>query len=209
MSPKAVRSRLRVLMVDLVYYVKGMKHNSPIENREIAAVSTVAYRAEAGIAVLTIDNPPVNAMSMAVRAELLAAVQRAARRRGGAGDRRHRRQRPLHPRRRHQGVRQADHRAERPRRHRGDRGRRQAGRRRAGRQRARRRAGDRARLPLARRDARCQARPARSEHRAAARRRRHAAPAAPGRRRRGARHDHERQADRRPQARSNSVWSTR
>ncbi len=45
-------------------------------------MSTVAYRIDhadaAGIAVLTIDNPPVNAMSMAVRADLLAAVQRAA-----------------------------------------------------------------------------------------------------------------------------------
>ena len=45
----------------------------------------------------------------------------------------------------------------------------------------------------------CQARPARGEHRAAARRRRHAAPDSTDRRCRGARHDHHRQADRRPQ----------
>ena len=45
-------------------------------------MSTVAYRIDnedsRGVAVLTIDNPPVNAMSMAVRADLLAAVRRAA-----------------------------------------------------------------------------------------------------------------------------------
>ena len=115
------------------------------------------------------------------------------------GGRRDRRQRPLHPRRRHQGVRQADHRPERPRRHRGDRRRRQAGRRRAGRQCARRRARDRARLPLARRETRRQARPARSEYRSAAGCRRHAAFAALDRCGGGARHDHHRQADRRPQ----------
>src|SRR5437867_123787 len=45
-------------------------------------MNTVSTRidadAGAAVAVLTIDNPPVNAMSMAVRAELLAAVQAAA-----------------------------------------------------------------------------------------------------------------------------------
>ena len=45
-------------------------------------MSTVTTRIDAGallpVAILTIDNPPVNAMSMAVRAELLAAVQTAA-----------------------------------------------------------------------------------------------------------------------------------
>ena len=41
-------------------------------------MSTVHNRMAGGIAVLTITNPPVNAMSMAVRAELLAAVQLAS-----------------------------------------------------------------------------------------------------------------------------------
>jgi len=41
-------------------------------------LSTVHNRMAGGIAVLTITNPPVNAMSMAVRAELLAAVQLAS-----------------------------------------------------------------------------------------------------------------------------------
>lgn len=41
-------------------------------------LSTVHTRMAGGIAVLTITNPPVNAMSMAVRAELLAAVQLAS-----------------------------------------------------------------------------------------------------------------------------------
>jgi 3-hydroxyacyl-CoA dehydrogenase len=38
-------------------------------------VSTITTHIDAGIAVLTIDNPPVNAMNMAVRIELIAAVQ--------------------------------------------------------------------------------------------------------------------------------------
>jgi 3-hydroxyacyl-CoA dehydrogenase len=42
-------------------------------------VSTVHTQLHRGVAVLTIDNPPVNAMSMAVRADLLAAVQAAVR----------------------------------------------------------------------------------------------------------------------------------
>jgi 3-hydroxyacyl-CoA dehydrogenase len=41
-------------------------------------LSTTAYQHEADVAVITIDNPPVNAMSMAVRADLLRAVQAAA-----------------------------------------------------------------------------------------------------------------------------------
>src|SRR5882762_193647 len=45
-------------------------------------MSTVTTRIDSGdapaVAVLTITNPPVNAMSMAVRADLLAAVQAAA-----------------------------------------------------------------------------------------------------------------------------------
>ena len=47
---------------------------NPSETR----LSTVHTRTVGGIAVLTITNPPVNAMSMAVRAELLAAVQAAS-----------------------------------------------------------------------------------------------------------------------------------
>src|SRR5438105_13341736 len=45
----------------------------------IHTVSTVHTELHRGIAVLTIDNPPVNAMSMAVRADLLGAVQATVR----------------------------------------------------------------------------------------------------------------------------------
>jgi 3-hydroxyacyl-CoA dehydrogenase len=41
-------------------------------------MSAVHYRLEDGVAVLTIDNPPVNALSLAVRAGLLQALERAA-----------------------------------------------------------------------------------------------------------------------------------
>jgi len=44
----------------------------------VSTVQTQIDRSAAAIAVLTIANPPVNAMSMAVRAELLAAVSAAA-----------------------------------------------------------------------------------------------------------------------------------
>ena len=45
---------------------------------EKATVSTVQTHLAGNVAVLTIANPPVNAMSMAVRADLLAAVQAAS-----------------------------------------------------------------------------------------------------------------------------------
>src|SRR2546421_4185529 len=49
------------------------------ERGAVTTVHTQPHRDAGGcIAVLTIDNPPVNAMSMAVRADLLAAVQAAA-----------------------------------------------------------------------------------------------------------------------------------
>jgi len=41
-------------------------------------MATVIYQSRDDVAILTIDNPPVNAMSMAVRAELLHCVRRAA-----------------------------------------------------------------------------------------------------------------------------------
>ena len=41
-------------------------------------MSAVHYRLEDGVAVLTLDNPPVNALSLAVRAGLLQALERAA-----------------------------------------------------------------------------------------------------------------------------------
>jgi len=41
-------------------------------------MSAVHYRLEDGVAVLTIDNPPVNALSLVVRQGLLQALQRAA-----------------------------------------------------------------------------------------------------------------------------------
>src|SRR3984885_6206579 len=41
-------------------------------------MSAVHYRLEDGVAVLTIDNAPVNALSLAVRAGLLQALERAA-----------------------------------------------------------------------------------------------------------------------------------
>jgi 3-hydroxyacyl-CoA dehydrogenase len=40
-------------------------------------VSGVSYRVEGGIAILTLENPPVNALSLPVRAGLAAALQRA------------------------------------------------------------------------------------------------------------------------------------
>ena len=43
----------------------------------MSTVTTRLDTAGAAVAVLTIANPPVNAMSMAVRADLLAAVQAA------------------------------------------------------------------------------------------------------------------------------------
>ena len=41
-------------------------------------MSVVSYRTAGGVAVLTIDNPPVNALSHAVRAGLMQALERAA-----------------------------------------------------------------------------------------------------------------------------------
>ena len=41
-------------------------------------MTSIGYRSEDDVAVITVDNPPVNAMSMAVRAGLLEAVRRAA-----------------------------------------------------------------------------------------------------------------------------------
>ena len=40
-------------------------------------VSGVSYRVEGGVAILTLENPPVNALSLPVRAGLAAALLRA------------------------------------------------------------------------------------------------------------------------------------
>ena len=41
-------------------------------------MAVVNYRIERGIAIVTLENPPVNALSLAVRAGLAAALSRAA-----------------------------------------------------------------------------------------------------------------------------------
>ncbi len=62
----------------------------------------VHYRLEDGVAVLTIDNPPVNALSLAVRAGLLQALERAAHDAAVQRRRAHRCPRHVFRRRRHQ-----------------------------------------------------------------------------------------------------------
>ena len=155
------------------------------------------YKVRGDVAVITLNNPPVNGLGYATRVGIADGLDKAQRRRGRQGDRDHRRRQGLLGRRRHQGVRLAE----------GDRrsptccrvilaleSSHQAGRRGdpLGLHGRRPRAG--AGLPLPRRRARHQRRAARSEARPDPRRRRHAAPAARARRRDRAQHDRQRRA---------------
>ncbi len=159
----------------------------------------VSVTHEDGVAVVTLDNPPVNALSFRLREPLVRRSGGAARRPGRDGHRGRLRRAHLHLRRRHHRVR-----------HRQGAGAAQpagpvciagedaeAGGRRHPRHRLRRRAGAGARLPFPRRRRERQARPAGGEARPVAGLGRHGAPAAPGRTGKGAGHDRVGQSGRR------------
>ncbi len=157
-----------------------------------AAAGTVTRERRDKVLVVTVDHPPVNALSADVRRGLAGRDRGRRRRRGGGGGADRRRGPQLHRRRRHPRIRQAAAAARAARGLPPHRGQRQAGGGRAARRDAGRRPGSGARRPLPPRPAGRQAGPARSAAGPAARRRRHAARAAPDRRGRGARPDAER-----------------
>ena len=72
------------------------------------ASELVAVTKQGDVGVITINNPPVNALSPGVPEGIVAAVEALAKRRRGQGDRPDRRRPDVHRRGRHQGVRQ-DH----------------------------------------------------------------------------------------------------
>ena len=143
------------------------------------------------VRVITLDNPPVNALSFAYSAQLLAAIEDAEADRCGESGRSHRSQRPFQRRRRRQRFqcRDAARCKNDSRRNRGSRARNKALRRRDRRQRARRRPRALAgmRLPRGDHQAAIEGRPAGDQTRFASRRRRHAASPARNRRASGAR----------------------
>ena len=163
----------------------------------MGAINAVADLAvEGDIAILTLNSPPVNALSQQVRDGIVKGMKQAIDDSAvkaivlicegktfiAGADITEFGKPPQAP--------------EPLRRRRRDRELAQAGHRRDPRHRARRRPGSRAVLSLSRRRALREVRPARSESRPAARRRRHAAPAAHRRSRAGARHGDLRQARR-------------
>ena len=164
----------------------------------MAAINSVAELTIDGeVAVVTINSPPVNALSQAVRDGLKRGVEAAECRSCRQGDRPHLRRAHLHRRRRHFRIRQAARRALSPGRARYDRERLEAGRRRHPRHGARRRLRGGADRPLPHRRPFREMRPAGNQARPPSRRRRHAAAAAARRRREGARRHSVRRAVRR------------
>ncbi len=145
----------------------------------------VRFDVEDGVGVITIDNPPVNALAPGVRDGIVEAVEQGEADPKVAGDGDDRGGAQLHRRRRHPRLRQAAH---RPQAHhlRCPRRQQEAGGGRDPRLRARRRPGDCAGLPLPHRRADRQGRAARGADRHPAGRRGHAAPAAPDRSESGA-----------------------
>ena len=149
------------------------------------------------IGIVTVDSPPVNALSAAVRGGIFDCMKEAIADPQHQGHRADLRRPHLHCRRRHHRIRQAAE-AARPARGAGGDGEfAEADRRRHSRHRARRRPRGRAGMPLSRGRQGSAARPARSEARPAARRRRHAAPAARGRPGTGGQDDRQRRSDQR------------
>ena len=128
--------------------------------------------------MLTIDSPPVNALSAAVREGIRDGVAAGRGRPRRQGDRADLRRPHLHRRRRHLRIRQAVHRRQPAGGAGGDRELHEAGHRRDPRHGARRRLRGGAGLPLPRRRPLGQARPAGDQARPDPRRRRHAAAAA-------------------------------
>ena len=83
--------------------VIGVQRKHPM-----AAINSVADLAiEGEVAVVTINSPPVNALSQAVRDGLKRGRRGGRGERRGQGDRHHLRRADLHRRRRHCGIRQA------------------------------------------------------------------------------------------------------
>ena len=116
----------------------------------------VSLTRDGDVGVITVNNPPVNALSPGVPEGIVAAVEQISKRRCDQGDRPDRRRPDLHRRGRHQGVRQDHLGQEKGSRRsgpaaRGDRRLPEAGGRRHPRHRVRRRAGDGDGLPLSRR----------------------------------------------------------
>ena len=159
---------------------------------------TAGYAVHGEVAVITLENPPVNTLAHGVRKGIAEGLDKAAWRPEREGDRAHRRGERVLRRRRDPRVQHAggDGDAAPARGDRDARREHEAGDRRDPQGRDGRRARARARLPLPDRRAGRAARAARGEARDPARRRRHAAPAARDRRQGGARHDHLRQPDR-------------
>ena len=149
---------------------------------------------EGELAVLTLNSPPVNALSAASPRRARRRHETGGRRSGCEGDRLDLRRPDLHRRCRHQRVRQAAQGREPVRGRDRDREFAQAGDRRDPRHGTGRRPGSGAVRALPRGGAERALRLAGSEHRASARRGRHPAPAAHRRRRNRARHGDERQA---------------
>ena len=164
----------------------------------MSSINPVADLAIDGeVATVTINSPPVNALSQAVRDGLKRGVEAAEADPCRQGDRPHLRRPHLHRRRRHFRIRQAACRALSPGRARRDRERLEAGRRGPARDGARRRIRGGADRPLPHRRPLGEMRPARNQARPHSRRRRHAAAAAAHRRREGARRHSVRRAVRR------------
>ena len=148
-----------------------------------------------GIGVVTVNSPPVNALSAAVRGGILECMKAAIADPEDQGHRADLRRPHLHCRRRHHRIRQA---AEAARPGRGadlDGELAEADRGRDPRHRARRRPRSRARLSFPGRGQGSETRPAGSEARPSAGRRRHAAPAARGRARACGQDDRRRRSD--------------
>ena len=149
--------------------------------RESPVNAVVKLERHDAIGIVTVDSPPVNALSAAVRGGIFDCMKEAIADRRDQGHRADLRRPHLHRRRRHHRIRQAAE-AARPARSAGRDGEfAEADRRRHSRHRARRRPRGRAGMPLSRGHQGSAARPARSEARPVARRRRHATPAARGR----------------------------
>jgi 3-hydroxyacyl-CoA dehydrogenase len=152
----------------------------------------VRYEVENGIGVITIDNPPVNALGPGVPEGIIDAVDQGNADPERQGDGADRRRAQLHRRRRHPPVRQSAPTPSPPASYAGTRREREAGRRRDPRLCAGRGARARARLPLPHRRAERPGRAARGADRHPAGRRRHAAPAAADRPQGGAGDDRHR-----------------
>ena len=157
---------------------------------------TASYQVRGSVAVITLDNPPVNGLGFATRQAVADGLARAEADAGGQGARAHRRRQGVLRRRRHPRVRLAEGhgRAEPADADQAGRRLRQAGGRGDPRRLHGRRAGTGAGLPLPRGGAGHQRGAARGQARPGPGRRRHAAPAARAGCRDGAEHDRQRRA---------------